>query len=105
MIALGARCPTALVAGNDLLALGAYHAVREAGLRCPDDLSIVGFNDMPFAEDFSPPLTTVRVPLFDLGVEAAKLLLDQLQTREIRNLQIALPVELIVRGSTAPPRH
>jgi LacI family transcriptional regulator len=59
---------------------------------------------MPFAEDFMPPLTTVRVPLFQLGVEAAQLLVDQLETGRIRNIQVALPVELIVRGSTAPPR-
>ncbi|MDL9978776.1 LacI family DNA-binding transcriptional regulator [Microbacterium sp. ASV49] len=105
LLAIGPQCPTALVAGNDLLALGAYHSVREAGLVCPDDLSIVGFNDMPFAEDFLPPLTTVRVPLFDLGVEAAQLLLDQLETKTIRNIQVALPVELVVRGSTAVPRR
>jgi LacI family transcriptional regulator len=105
LLAIGPTGPTALVAGNDLLALGAYHAVREAGLTCPDDLSIVGFNDMPFAEDFMPPLTTVRVPLFDLGVEAAQLLCDQVQTKTIRNVQVALPVELIVRGSTAAPRR
>lgn len=104
LLAQEAPRPTALVAGNDLLALGAYHAVRDAGLRCPDDLSIVGFNDMPFAEDFMPPLTTVRVPLFQLGVEAAQLLVDQLETGNIRNIQVALPVELVVRGSTAPPR-
>jgi LacI family transcriptional regulator len=104
LLAMGPRRPTALVAGNDLLALGAYHAVRDAGLVCPDDLSIVGFNDMPFAEDFMPPLTTVHVPLFDLGVEAANLLCDQLTTKTIRSIQVALPVELIVRSSTAAPR-
>ncbi|WP_370055995.1 LacI family DNA-binding transcriptional regulator [Leifsonia sp. EB41] len=104
LIELGTDLPTALVAGNDLLALGAYHAIRAAGLSCPEDFSIVGFNDMPFAEDFMPPLTTVRVPLFQLGVEAAQLLVDQLNGGRIRNVQVALPVELVVRGSTAPPR-
>src|SRR6195952_3270111 len=64
--------PTAVVAGNDLLALGAYHALRARGLRCPEDVSVVGFNDMPFAGDFQPPMTTVRVPHFDLGAEAAR---------------------------------
>lgn len=54
--------PTAVVAGNDLIALGALRALRVHGLRCPDDVSVVGFNDMPFAEDFNPPLTTVHVP-------------------------------------------
>ena len=99
--------PTAIVAGNDLLALGAYHALRELGLRCPDDVSVVGFNDMPFAGDFQPPMTTVRVPHFDLGAEAARLLLDQLDADApgVTPVRIVLPVRLVVRGSTAPPHE
>lgn len=100
----GAR-PTAIVAGNDLLALGAYHALRAHHLRCPEDVSVVGFNDMPFAGDFQPPMTTIRVPHFDLGAEAARLLLDQLEaeTTGVTPVRIVLPVHLVVRGSTAPP--
>jgi LacI family transcriptional regulator len=97
--------PTAIVAGNDLMALGAYHALRAHDLRCPEDVSVVGFNDMPFAGDFQPPMTTIRVPHFDLGAEAARLLLDQLdaETAGITPVRIMLPVHLVVRGSTAPP--
>jgi LacI family transcriptional regulator len=97
--------PTAIVAGNDLLALGAYHALREHGLRCPEDVSVVGFNDMPFAGDFQPPMTTVRVPHFDLGAEAARLLLDQLEAEAqgVTPVRVVLPVQLVLRGSTAPP--
>ena len=97
--------PTAIVAGNDLLALGAYHALRAQGLRCPEDVSVVGFNDMPFAGDFQPPMTTVRVPHFDLGAEAARLLLGQLEAEPagVSPVRIVLPVHLVVRGSTAPP--
>ena len=59
--------PTAVVAGNDLLALGCYDALAESGLSCPDDLSVVGFNDMPFISRLQPPLTSVRVPQYELG--------------------------------------
>jgi LacI family transcriptional regulator len=98
--------PTAVVAGNDLLALGVYHALRERGLACPDDMSVVGFNDMPFADDFQPAMTTVHVPHFDLGAEAARLLLDQLDSESVAvtPVRVVLAVTLIVRGSTAPPR-
>ena len=75
--------PTAVVAGNDLLALGCYDALAETGLTCPDDVSIVGFNDMPFISRLQPPLTSVRVPQYELGVEAARLLLDRLTGRTV----------------------
>ncbi len=69
---------TAVLAGNDLLALGVYDALSERGLRCPDDISVVGFNDMPFMDKVSPPLTTVRIPHYEIGAEAARLLLEVL---------------------------
>jgi LacI family transcriptional regulator len=94
--------PTAVVAGNDLLALGVYHSLRLHGLRCPDDVSVVGFNDMPFAGDFQPPMTTVRAPHFALGAEAARLLLSQIEHSALTALRVVLPVELIVRASTGP---
>jgi LacI family transcriptional regulator len=93
---------TAIVAGNDLLALGCYDALEQRGLRCPDDFSVVGYNDMPFADRFSPPLTTVRVPHYELGATAAELMLEQLQ--EIAPpppRQLLLAPELVIRGSTA----
>jgi LacI family transcriptional regulator len=100
----GKPLPTAIVASNDLLALGALRSLRHHGLDCPSDVSVVGYNDMPFAEDFSPPLTTVRVPHLDLGSEAARLLMEAISTEHQIPLTVTLPVSLIVRDSTAPPR-
>jgi LacI family transcriptional regulator len=95
--------PTAVVAANDLLAIGCYDALEEAGLSCPDDVSVVGFNDMPFIGRLRPPLTSVRVPQYELGVEAARLLLDHLSGRILTPRSVLLPVTLTLRGSTAPP--
>lgn len=97
--------PTAVVAGNDLIALGALRALRAHGLRCPVDVSIVGFNDMPFAEDFSPPLTTVRVPTGLMGRRAAQLVLEWIDAGALDQQTVMLPVSLVVRESTAPPRR
>jgi len=93
---------TAIVAGNDLLALGCYDALEERGLRCPEDVSVVGYNDMPFVGRFRPPLTTVRVPHYELGATAAELMLEQLQGIEAPPRQLLLAPKLVVRGSTAP---
>jgi len=93
--------PTAIIAGNDLIALGVLRSARTLGLDCPRDLSVVGFNDMMFAEDFTPPLTTVRVPTVDMGQAAAKLLLHMIETDELSPPSVRLPVTLVVRGSTA----
>jgi len=94
---------TAVIAANDLLALGCYDALSELGLRCPDDISVTGFNDMPFVDRWSPPLTSVRIPHDEIGNQAAELLLEKIHNPQspIRTVNI-LP-ELIVRGSTAPP--
>lgn len=100
----GAR-PTAVVAGNDLVALGVIHSLRAHGLDCPGDVSVVGYNDMPFAGDFSPALTTVRVPLREIGIEAARALIGAVEAAESTvqdSLTITLPVSLIVRESTGP---
>jgi LacI family transcriptional regulator len=94
---------SALVAGNDLMALGCYDALVERGLTCPDDVSVVGFNDMPFADKFNPPLTTVRIPHYEMGRRAAGLLLERLATDGTApGDDIVLPVELVQRASTAP---
>jgi LacI family transcriptional regulator len=95
---------TAVVAGNDLMALGCYDVLAARGIQCPLDLSVVGFNDMPFAARFAPPLTTVRIPHYEIGVAAAQLLLDILNGERDGPADVVLPVELVVRGSTAPPR-
>lgn len=94
--------PTALVAGNDLVALGLIRRLRAAGVHCPEDVSVVGFNDMPFAEDFWPPLTTVHMPLREIGSEAARLLLRGIEAGTQEPATLTLPVALVVRGSTGP---
>jgi len=94
---------TAIVAGNDLLALGCYDALQERGLCCPDDVSVVGYNDMPFVDRFRPALSTIRVPHYELGATAAHLMLEQLQGVEAPPRQLLLAPELVIRDSTAPP--
>ncbi len=94
---------TAIVAGNDLMALGCYDALAERTLRCPHDVSVVGYNDMPFAGRFAPPLTTIRIPQQELGARAATLLLEQLRDPTTHPHQVLLEPELVVRASTAPP--
>jgi LacI family transcriptional regulator len=97
--------PSAIVAANDLLALGVYDTLAARGLSCPADVSVVGHNDMPYVDMVSPPLTTVRIAQRDMGEAAAKLLLDRIATPAAKREHIVLAPELIVRGSTAPPRR
>jgi len=101
LLGRGAQC-TAVAAGNDMLAVGCYAALDEAGLRCPDDLSLVGFNDMPFIGWLRPPLTTIRFPHYQLGTEAAQLLLERVTGRDGRVKIRYLAPQLVIRGSTAP---
>jgi LacI family transcriptional regulator len=93
---------TALLAGNDMMALGAYRAMEEGGVACPGDLSVVGHNDMPFMDQVDPPLTTVSVPQIEVGAAAARMLLALREgaTPPERRL---LPTKLVIRGSTGPP--
>jgi LacI family transcriptional regulator len=95
---------TAVAAGNDMLALGCYAAIDDVGLRCPDDVSVVGFNDMPFIDRLRPPLTTVRFPHYQVGTEAAELLLERIADHGGPVKILYLAPELVVRGSTAPVR-
>jgi LacI family transcriptional regulator len=92
---------TAIVAANDLIALGAYEAISDAGLTCPDDISVTGFNDMPFVDRLTPPLTTVRIPHYELGREAGRRLVELIETPDSPARATTLRPELIVRGSTA----
>ena len=94
---------TAVVAANDTLAVGCLDALRDAGRTCPDDMSVTGFNDILFMDKLAPPLTTVRIPHTEMGVEAARILLDQLLGRTTATKHAVLPIELIVRQSTAVP--
>ncbi len=98
--------PTAILAANDQLAIGALHAAWRRGLRVPHDLSIIGVGDIRVAQYLAPPLTTVRQPLAELGRRATETLIDLLEERQglppVEDL-VLLP-ELIIRDSTAPPR-
>ena len=95
---------TAIAAGNDLIALGCYDALRAAKRRCPEDISLVGHNDMPLADMLAPPLTTIRIPHHEMGAQAARLLLDQICGVHNGPIHIVMRPELVVRESTALPR-
>jgi len=97
---------TAIVAANDLLALGVYDALSARGLRCPDDLSVTGFNNMPFLDKITPSMTSVNVPRYEIGVQGARLLLEALDNpTTFQPRSVRLPLQLVVRESTAAPRE
>jgi DNA-binding LacI/PurR family transcriptional regulator len=98
----GPERPTAVYADDDLLAGGVYLATRELGLRIPDDVSVVGFDDLPFAQVFAPPLTTIAIDPEELGATAFEVLAAEMAGEPAPRSRI-LPVELVVRGSTGPP--
>jgi LacI family transcriptional regulator len=95
--------PTAIFASSDQMALGVYEAVRRRGLRVPDDISVVGFDDLPEVRWSSPPLTTVRQPLSEMGTLAARTVLRLAEGEAIESPGIELATELVVRESTARP--
>lgn len=96
---------TAIAAANDMLAIGCYTALESAGKTCPADMSVVGFNDMPFVDLLRPSLTSVSFPHYQLGAEAGQLVLDQIAAGGNDQAKVLyLAPELMVRGSTAPPR-
>jgi len=99
----GKDVPTAIFLANDVMAIGAVYAAHECGLRVPEDLSIVGFDDIPLARYVNPPLTTVRQPAFEKGVQAARSLIQCLEKGAPPRSRI-LDLELVIRASTAPPR-
>ena len=98
-----AHPPTAIFAGNDLQAIGIYEAAREHGVAIPDDLSVVGFDDLKITQWTGPPLTTVRAQLTEMAEEATRLVL-RLREGPVDNPRIYLGTRLVVRSSTAPPR-
>ena len=95
--------PSAIFAGSDQQAFGLYEVARRRGLRIPQDLSVVGFDDLPVARWVSPPLTTVRQPLAEMGRAAAQMLGDLIDGLALRATRVELSTELIVRESTSPP--
>jgi DNA-binding LacI/PurR family transcriptional regulator len=90
--------PTAIFAANDLMALGAIYAIRDAGMRVPDHIALVGYDDRDFAEWIRPPLTTIRMPSYEMGQAAARLLLEQFAGEELEDAT-QVPGTLIIRQS------
>ena len=95
---------TALFAYNDMSAIGAIRAIRESGRSVPEDVSVVGFDDIREAAYHLPSLTTVRQPLREMGELAARTLVERIETQKEYPREIAIKPELVVRESTAPPR-
>lgn len=100
---LAAKGCTAIVAANDMIAVGCYEAMEDSGQDCPADISVVGFNDMRFIDRLRPPLTSVSFPHYQVGTEAGRLILERIAANGDRSTVHFLPPELKVRGSTAPP--
>jgi len=94
---------TAVVAAHDMLAIGCLDVMKQRGIRCPQDISLTGHNDMPLVDMLTTPLTTVRIDYQRMGTEAAKLMLQRLADPEALSINLALKPELVVRRSTAPP--
>lgn len=94
------RVHTALVCGSDLLAAGALRAARDAGLSVPHDVAIAGFNDFEFAPYLDPPLTTVHIPAYEMGVRAAEMLIQTLNGSELVQRSAVFSADLCVRHST-----
>ncbi len=98
--------PTAVLFISDKTAIGAYEAIEEEGLRIPENISIIGYDDIPEAKHLSPPLTTIAQPKSDLGEKAISLLLKGLKNRwNVKHQTIRLLPELVIRKSTAPPKE
>jgi LacI family xylobiose transport system transcriptional regulator len=95
--------PTAVVCGNDLQAFGVYEAARQAGLRIPDELSVIGFDDVAYAQWSGPALTTVRQPFAEMGAKAASMVLALAAGQPLPQTRAEVETTLIVRDSTAPP--
>ncbi|MBC6934767.1 MAG: LacI family transcriptional regulator [Chloroflexi bacterium] len=92
--------PTAVFVGSDMVALGAMEAIRSRGARIPEDISLVGFDDILYARYTMPPLTTVRIPAYELGRSAGDLMLKIIRGESLPGTRILLPTELVVRRST-----
>jgi LacI family transcriptional regulator len=100
LIATAAELPTGVFAQNDSLALGAIDALRSCGLECPNDVSIIGFNDNPYTHRMSPPLSTVRISSYEIGALASKELCHWMEGAEGLGSEVFLPPSLVARGST-----
>jgi LacI family transcriptional regulator len=97
------RRPTAVFAHNDAMAMGAVRALRGAGLDCPRDVSVVGYNDVPMADCFDPPLTTIRLDGDEVGRQSAEVVLAAIRGQPVPVTGRPVPAELVVRASAARP--
>jgi LacI family transcriptional regulator len=97
--------PTAIVVANDMMALGVIAECHERKLHVPDDISVVGFDDIAFASLSNPPLTTVRLPRIDLGRKAVEALMATIEHPDSQGVEVNIPTYLVLRESTAPARE
>ncbi|VVM37551.1 HTH-type transcriptional repressor CytR [Pseudomonas fluorescens] len=100
MLALSAR-PSALFCENDEMAIGALKRIKQMGLRVPEDISLVGFDDIPFAQYCDPPLTTIAQPAENFGRKAVEMLIALIEKKPLEQRHVILPFELTLRNSTA----
>ena len=98
------RPPTAVIVANDMMALGVMQEFRAAGLKIPQDISVVGFDDIAFASLTDPPLTTVCLPRTELGLRAVEALMTTIEHTQKQGVEIQIPTYLVARGSTAAPK-
>ncbi|MBT1247019.1 LacI family transcriptional regulator [Thermosipho sp. 1223] len=96
--------PDAILCGNDLIAYGVIDALEEKGYKVPEDVSVTGFDDIPFSKHFKPPLTTVYQPMYEMGRKSAKLLLEIIEEKKVSNKGIVLLPKLVIRESTKEMR-
>lgn len=104
LLSRSGKPPTAVFAHNDSIAIGAIDTFRAHGLNCPDDISVVGYNDVPLTDQINPPLTTIRLPGYELGRLAAELVVTQIDGTETTANRVMFEPELIIRSSTAKAR-
>ena len=94
-----ARRPTAILAANDAMAMGALGGIVRSGLRCPEDIAVVGIGDPPYMAFAHPPITTVALPVEEAGARAARSILERIETPGVRPRTEVLPCRLVVRAS------
>lgn len=99
-----ASVPTAVIAYNDMIAIGAMDAIKQRGYSIPEEISVIGFDDIPLASEVVPPLTTIEVPKVLMGTLAADILFQRIRGETSPTRKVLLPPRTIVRGSTARPR-
>ncbi|MBU4313949.1 MAG: substrate-binding domain-containing protein, partial [Actinobacteria bacterium] len=93
------KIPTAVFVASDVVAFGVMYAIRKKGMRIPQDIALVGFDNVSLSEYVDPPLTTVNLPGFDIGKNVASLLIDIIEKNENKNKKIILEAHMVIRKS------